>query len=47
MKCGDAAAARIGAISSKADVIIAVAEGMPIFLRLPCMFPRNRNWTSH
>ena len=31
MKCGDAAAARIGAISSKADAAI-VEEGIPIFL---------------
>jgi hypothetical protein len=30
MKCGDAAKASIGAISSKADVTIAL--GMPIFL---------------
>ena len=42
MKCGDAAAARIGAISSKAYAAI-VALGTPIFLMLPCIFPRNRN----
>jgi hypothetical protein len=38
MKCGDAAAARIGAISNKAYTI--VAEVMPIFLMLPGIVPR-------
>jgi len=38
MKCGDAAKASIGAISSKADVTIAL--GMPIFLMLSDIFPQ-------
>lgn len=46
MKCGDAAAARIGVISSKADVIIAVAEGIPIFFMLSDIIPRLRG-TNH
>lgn len=40
-KCGDPAAG-IGAISSNADAASVVAVGMPIFLRPPCIFPRNR-----
>jgi hypothetical protein len=46
MKCGDAAAASIGAISSKADAIV-VAAGIPIFLLFPVIFPHNRKWSHH
>jgi hypothetical protein len=38
MKCGDTAAASIGAISSKAETIVAV--GIPIFLKISDIFPQ-------
>jgi hypothetical protein len=40
MKCGDAAAARIGAIKSRPDVIV-VAAGMPIFFMFLDIFPHQ------
>jgi hypothetical protein len=41
IKCGLSANTRIGAIRSRADVIVVVAAGIPIFFRLPCIFPHQ------